>query len=80
VSEVDVTPAANTSPGPPRSPLQTLREALQLFWTVADGYAKRRLLLALAVVAAGALLAAATSIALNLVVDALSATSTKSLT
>lgn len=45
-----------------------MREALQLFWTVADGYAKRRLLLALALVAAGALLAALTPIALKLVV------------
>ena len=49
-----------------------MREALQLFWTVADGYAKRRLLLALALVAAGALLAALTPIALKLVVDSLS--------
>jgi hypothetical protein len=36
---------------------------------VVDGYAKRRLLLAAALVAAGALLAALTPIALELVVD-----------
>ena len=63
-------PDASTSPRPSRTALQTLREALQLFRSVADGYAKRRLLLALALVAAGALLAALTPIALELVVDA----------
>ena len=40
---------------------------------MADGYAKRRLLLALALVAAGALFAALTPIALKLVVDSLAA-------
>ena len=60
---------ASNSPGSSRTALQTLREALQLFGFVADGYAKRRLLLALALVAAGALLAALTPIAVKLVVD-----------
>lgn len=63
---------ASSSSRPSRTALQTLREALQLFWSVADSYAKRRLLLALALVAAGALLAALTPIALKLVVDSLS--------
>lgn len=49
--------------------MQTLREALQLFGSMADGYAKRRVLLALALVAAGALLAAFTRSAFKLVVD-----------
>lgn len=64
----DVAPDTSNSPSSSRTALQTLREALQLFWSVADGYAKRRLLLALALVAAGALLAALTPIALKLVV------------
>src|SRR5262249_5994683 len=64
-------PDANLSSRPSQIALQTLREAVQLFWTVADGYAKRRLLLALALVAAGALFAALTPIALKLVVDSL---------
>lgn len=59
----------------PRRGLRTLREALQLFVAVADAYAKRRLLLALAAVAAGALLVAVTPIALKLVVDSLGAAS-----
>lgn len=50
---------------------QTLREALHLFWSVADQFAKGRLLLALVTVALGALLAALSPIALKLVVDAL---------
>lgn len=50
---------------------QTLREALQLFWSAADQFAKGRLLLALVTVAIGALLAALSPIALKLVVDAL---------
>ncbi|MGH8176780.1 MAG: ATP-binding cassette domain-containing protein [Steroidobacter sp.] len=54
-----------------RGNLQTLREALQLLWTVADRYAKRRLLLALAFVAGAALLAALTPIALKLAIDSL---------
>ncbi len=53
-----------------RGPFQTLREALQLFWSVADSFAKQRLVLALAFVACGALLAAITPIALKLVIDA----------
>lgn len=72
MSSDDVAPDASSSPGTSRTALQTLREALQLLWTVADGYAKRRLLLALALVAAGALLAALTPVALKLVVDSLS--------
>jgi ATP-binding cassette subfamily B protein len=48
-----------------------LREALQLLWTVADTYAKRRLLLALGLVAVGALLSALTPLALKFAVDAL---------
>jgi ABC-type transport system involved in Fe-S cluster assembly fused permease/ATPase subunit len=48
-----------------------LREALQLLWSVADRYAKRRLLLAVALVAAAALLAALTPIALKFAIDAL---------
>ncbi len=69
VSGDHVAPTSTISPSASRTALQTLREALQLFWTVADGYAKRRLLLALVLVAAGALLAALTPIALKLVVD-----------
>jgi hypothetical protein len=45
-----------------------LREALQVFGSVADGHAKRRVLLAAAMVAAGALLTALTPLALDLVV------------
>ena len=55
-----------------RGRAQTLREALRLFWQVADLYAKRRLALALATVALGALLAALSPIALKLIVDSLS--------
>jgi ATP-binding cassette subfamily B protein len=56
----------------PNAPFrQSLREALGLFWRAADTYAKRRLLLALALVVLGALLTASTPIALKLVVDAL---------
>ena len=49
--------------------LQALRAALQLFRFVADGYAQRRLRLALTLVAAGALLTAFTSIEFEMVVD-----------
>ena len=73
MSASGVAPDANPSSRPSRAALQTLREAVQLFWTVADGYAKRRLLLALALVALGALFAALTPIALKLVVDSLAA-------
>lgn len=56
--------------------LLTLREALQLFWTVADPYARRRLSFALATVATGAILVALTPIALKLAIESLtSATS-----
>lgn len=58
---------------PKRRVLYTLREALVLLWTVADRYAKGRLLLALILVAGGALLAALAPIALKLVIDALAA-------
>lgn len=51
---------------------QTLREALHLFWSVADQFAKGRLFLALVTVGMGALLAALSPIALKLVVDSLS--------
>lgn len=55
-----------------RSALHTLRATLQLLWSVADGYAKSHLALALAVVAAGALLAAATPLLLKMSIDSLS--------
>lgn len=51
---------------------RTMREVTGLFWSTADAYAKRRLLLALILVVVGALLAALTPIALKFVVDALS--------
>ena len=65
-----VAPDASTSSKPSRTALQALCEALQLFRTMADGHAKRRLLLAPALVATGALLTAFTPIASVLVVDA----------
>lgn len=71
MSEATVANAAQLSPGHPQSGAQTLREALRLFWAVADPYAKRRLALALATVAIGALFAALSPIALKLVVDSL---------
>ena len=49
----------------------TLRDALHLFWIVADSYAKRQLALAIAAVSAGALLAGITPIALKHSVDSL---------
>lgn len=64
-----VAPSSSISPESSRTALQAVREALQLFGTVADGSAKRRVLLAPAMVAAGALLVALTPIALELVVD-----------
>ena len=51
---------------------RTFREAMRLYWNMADAFAKRRVCLALVTVAAGALLAALTPIALKLAVDALS--------
>lgn len=71
MSRAHAVAAANNPLPASRSSLQTLREALQLLWGVADLYAKRRLLLALALVACTALLAALTPIALKLAVDAL---------
>jgi len=50
--------------------MRTLRDALRLFWQVADRFTKLQLILALIVVGCGALLAAATPIAMKLVVDA----------
>jgi ABC-type transport system involved in Fe-S cluster assembly fused permease/ATPase subunit len=49
--------------------LQTLRMALRFFWESADAYARRRLLIAFLLVAAGALLTALTPIGLKLVID-----------
>lgn len=51
--------------------LQLLRETLRLFRSAVDSYAKRKLLLALAVVTASALLSALTPVALKLAVDSL---------
>jgi ABC-type multidrug transport system fused ATPase/permease subunit len=59
------------NPAPNSSSTGVFREALQLFWVAADGYTRRRLALALALVAIGALLAALTPLALTLVVDRL---------
>lgn len=56
-------------------PLHTLREALHLVWSAADSYAKGKLLLALALVAAGALFAALIPLSLKLVIDGLSGAS-----
>ena len=64
------TASNHTSPGA-RGPVQTLREAMRILWSVGDRFTKRRLLLALALVACGALLAAGTPIALKLAVDSL---------
>ena len=71
MSQTDATAGAIRTPEAVRQPRQTLREAMQLLWKVADGFAKRRLLVALALVAGGSLLAAGTPIALKLVVDSL---------
>lgn len=67
-----------TPPDPQQSgrPLRTLREALHLVWSAADSYAKCKLFLALALVAAGALLTALTPLALKLVIDGLSGANT----
>lgn len=64
MSHGHVATPANAASGTSRASLQTLRETVQLFWSVADSYAKRRLLLAFALVAAGAVLAALNEIAL----------------
>lgn len=58
---------------PKNSSLSILREALALLLSVADSYSKRKLLLTVAVVLAGALLAALTPIVLKLAVDLLTA-------
>lgn len=60
--------------------LQLLRQALLLFWSAIDPYSTRRLLLALALVAIGALLAALTPLALKMVVDSFSAPTSSSFT
>lgn len=49
----------------------TARAAAQLLWSVADGWTKQRLLIAIGLVAAGALLAALTPVLLKLLVDLL---------
>jgi ATP-binding cassette subfamily B protein len=51
---------------------QMLRQAMQLFWRVADSYVKRRLLLALVLVGGSALMSALAPFALKLAIDALS--------
>lgn len=61
----------NTTIRKPSKAVGTLREALTIFWAAADDYAKRRLFLAIVLVAVGALLAAFTPIVLKLVVDSL---------
>ena len=65
--------AASSRPHVIASDLRTLREALQLLWAVADSFARRRLLVALCLVATGSLLAALTPIALKLLIDGLTA-------
>lgn len=51
---------------------QLFREALRLFWTVADGYVKRRLLIALGLVGVASILVGLTPVPLKLAIDALS--------
>lgn len=70
--------AASTASEAPRSDWQALREALALFRTDADAFSKRRLLLALALVAGAALLETLTPTALRLVVDALACGASRS--
>lgn len=70
VAEVEVSPTtcvASQLTGQSRA----LREALQLFWQVADGYVKRRLMLALGLVATASLLSALGPLALKLAIDSL---------
>lgn len=55
----------------PSSQARALREALQLFWQVADRYVKRRLILALSLVVAASLLSALAPLALKLAIDTL---------
>lgn len=61
----------NQTPSPVPGVLSTLREALRLFWDSADPFVRRRLVLALALVASGAVLTAMAPLALKLAVDAL---------
>jgi ABC-type transport system involved in Fe-S cluster assembly fused permease/ATPase subunit len=61
-----------------RTRQQTLRDAYYLFRTVSDPYTTRRLVLALLLVAAAALLSALTPVALKMTVDALTAPAVKS--
>lgn len=64
-------PDAHLLPGEPQA-ASSLRQALTLFRSAADAYTTRRLLLALALVVTGALLAALTPLALAKVIDNLS--------
>ena len=64
VSPDHATPASIRTPAGVRHPQRTLREALRLLWSIAEGLTQRRLLVALALVASGAVLAAVTQIAL----------------
>lgn len=76
VNDIEKSPADTGSSPTRRRHAKTLREAIQLLASAADLYAKRRLLVALALVATGALLAALTPLALKMIVDGLSAPST----
>lgn len=71
MSHAHAAPASSHVPPRSRDSVQTLREARQLFWTVADGFTKRQLLVALTLVVGGALAAASTPVALKLLVDSL---------
>lgn len=71
VSEADAKAASISPSTGAHQPLQTLREALRLCWAAADRFAKRRLLLALAFVAGGVVLAAGTPVALKLIMGSL---------
>jgi ATP-binding cassette subfamily B protein len=55
----------------PHGGFTTLRDAMRLYWSSTDRYARRLILLALVVVVAGAIFTALTPIALKLAVDAL---------
>lgn len=72
MTHADSIAVAPASPLSRQTLFSTLREALRLVWSAADPYAKRKLFLALALVAAGALFAALTPLALKLVIDGLS--------
>jgi ABC-type transport system involved in Fe-S cluster assembly fused permease/ATPase subunit len=77
VTQANVTLAAPSSLCR-QTPLRTLREALHILSCTADAYTKRKLVLALALVVAGAVLAALTPLALKLVIDGLSGTTASS--